>query len=262
MQEIKITDEIAQVPMAIGTRARKELKQWGYTVESESPLKLVPIVDSTTDPGLAKEVLIGIPAYLIVKDAMDKDGFLDELNLSSLDTMSDDDYLLVTADVNYADEFDMREWLTMTVGEFKKIAEDLKEYADEIEWYFGTNEDMRFNDGQDLLNQLSFKTITIEEYDALDRLFSGGFDGGCGVFEHINELDFGGEESDEAEEELSGVLDSSELRKIEKLKAFGWEIEVFDEANYLLEYKNVNGDYAITHTGVIEDLIEYHKRNK
>ena len=249
--------------MTITKEIRKELKNWGYKVESESPLKLVPIIDPNSQPGDHKEVLIGIPAMIIVKDAMrDLNGGELDLDLTALDSMDDDAYLLVTANVNYADEFDMSEWTTMTVGDFKELADSLKEYESEISWYFGSNEEMQFSDGQDLLNQLTFKAITTEEYDTLDSLFGGSF-GDAGVFEHINELDSEQDgENDEEAEEMVGILDSSELKKIEKLKLFGWTIEVYDEDEYLLEYKNTNGDYALTGTGVIDDLVEYHKRNK
>ena len=50
-----------------------------------------------------------------------------DLDFSNLDKMDDLDMLLVTADVNYADEFDMREFTTITVKDFKELVETLKE---------------------------------------------------------------------------------------------------------------------------------------
>ncbi len=231
---------------------------WGYKVESESPLKLVGTGKQYSP---RKEVILtGIPAQILVNnviDDMSDNG--SSCDLSKLDGVDNDVKLLVTADVNYADEFNMSEWQTMSVGDFRSMAESLKEYEDEIEWYFGSNEELRFDDGNDLLGCLSFKIITEDEYDTLDELFGGAFDGGGKVFEHIYELGVSGGDEEEEEE---GLFTRSELKQIEKLKLFGWDVKIVDEDENLVSYTNINGDYAVTDSYLVDELVTYHKKNK
>lgn len=235
---------------------KETLKDWyNYEVESESPLTL----SSTEDEYNTK--LIGLPAEILIKglkrdlEQEERDGG----DYSQLDSLDDNDIVLVTADVNYADEFNMSEFITMTVRDFKDMVTKLQGYEDEIEWYFGTNEEFRFGDGEDLLSNINFRLITQEESDVLDSLFDGVF-GQARVFDNIFEL-FGDEGEYENEDyEFFSKLD---LINIEKLKEKGWSIEIYKKEEDLIKYTHENGvDSAITNACLIDDLIEYYKKNK
>jgi len=238
---------------------KERLKSWySFKVESESPLTLV----STEDVDVR---LVGLPAEMIVKEILNdiEEEARQSGDYSKLDSLNDDDILLVTAEVNYADEFDMSEFTTMTVKDFKEIVNILKDYDDEIEWYFGSNEELSFNDGKDLLSCLEFKVITQEESDVIDTLFDGSF-GEAGVFEHIWGI---GEEDedeyDEDEEEESSFFSKHDIENIKKLEEKGWAIEVHSEEDYTVKYTHKDGvDFAIYDTSLIDDLISHYKRHK
>ena len=237
---------------------KEKLRDWySYEVESESPFTL-----SNVEEGYNSK-LIGLPAELLIKEL--KEDLEEEEreigDFSKLDSLDDDDIVLVTADVNYADEFDMSEFTTMTVRHFKDMVTSLKNYEDEIEWYFGTNEEFRFDSGEDLLSCLEFKLITQEESDMIDNLFDGAF-GQAGVFEHIFELG-SDDEGDDDESEEDEIFSKLDLINIEKLKEKGWTIEVHDKEEDLVKYTHENGvDSAISNTCLIDDLIRYYKKNK
>lgn len=223
-------------------KIKKEVKDWGYKIESESPLKISD----------QYETLIGLPAQIKIEEITSESD--EELDLSKLKGLKDEDYLLITADVNYADEFDFQEWTTMNVLDFKKFVKSLKKHKEEISWYFGTNEELQFSDGEDLLNQLSFKLISAEEYFVLDKLFGGSFDGGAGVFQHASELD---EDFDEDE-----FPNKSDLKKIDFLKTKGWSIKLVNEDEGKFEFKHSNRDYALSDIQLVEELFLYYKKKR
>lgn len=230
------------------------LKDYGLKIQSESPLTLVSIDKKDG------EIIIGELAKIRIAEInREESGDDEDLDFKELKNMNDDDYVLVSADVNYADEFDFQEWTTMTVADLKEIVAKLKGYKEEIEWYFGTNEELQFSDGNDLLSQLTFRKITEAEYVVLDDLFGGSFDGGAGVFDHINEL---GDDDESDEEENDSMFDKSELKDMEKLQKFGWWITINNDPEYLVNVANAAGEVSVAHGSIIYDLLEYHKRNK
>jgi hypothetical protein len=231
------------------------LKDYGLKIQSESPLTLVSI-DKEEGEILVGELAKTRIAIINREESEDTDG----ADFKDLKNMNDDDYVLVSADVNYADEFDFQEWTTMTVADLKGIVEKLKGYKDEIEWYFGTNEELQFSDGKDLLSQLTFRKITEAEFVVLDDLFGGSFDGGAGVFDHINEL--GDDEDSDDSDEDDSMFQKEDLKDMEKLKKFGWDVTVHNDPEYLVCVKNEAGEVSIAHGSIVYDLLEYHKRNK
>lgn len=247
----------------ISKELKKELEEnYELSVKSENPLTLMP----TDDTG---NIYIGIPAEIMLKEVQE---FFEEENndYTILKKMNNDDIVLVTANVNYADEFDMSDFTTMSVEDANEMVKDLKAYKNEIEWYFGTNEDFRYENGRDLLRCLSFKKITPEEEDVLDRLFGGSF-GEAGVFDEIFSLgddededydeDIDESEIEEEKDEYDGYLDDKEKAAIEKLKEFGWKIEYLKDGNF--KYTNSNGiDSANCGSSLIMDLLKFEKRRK
>ena len=247
----------------ISKELKKKLKEYELELTSESPLTLTSTSTAAYSQG---EVMTGLLAEIqlkeIEKDLREEQGSSSN-DLKVLKQLDADTVLLVTADVNYADEFDMSEWTTMRVSDFIELVEKLENYEDEISWYFGSNEEMQFSDGNDLLNNITYKIITTEEADTLDSLFGGSFDGGAGVFDHISELSTNSDDDDESgplDEE--SIFSKEELRWAEALKGLGWKIDIHDEDNYQLEFISPDGHRSVAHMGFLEDLFDWHKRNK
>jgi len=222
-------------------KLKKSLKDFGISIQSENPLILIG------DDG---DNFKGIAANAFISSIFIDDG--DESDFSKLSQIDDNNYLLVSASCNWADEFDLDEWSTMTVTELKEIVKSLKKHKNEISWYFGSNEELSYDNGKDLLNRLSFKKITESEYQVLQNLFGGSFNGGGNIFDNIYETIYGGEDSDD-----DIIFDRTELKNIERLKKFGWTVTVLNEDKYLCEFKHVDGDIAITSTDFVNDLISY-----
>ena len=204
-------------------------------------------------------IYMGLPAQILLDEVIEdmKQSEFDSSDLSSLDPES---WLLVTGSFDYADEFDMSEWTTMTVLEYQEMVEKLNNHSDEIEWYFGTNEYMQFSSGSALLDSLEVQPITNEHYDVLDKLFGGSFDGGSGAFDYIYEL--GDEDEDDEDEDGDYDFIKDHKKELDRLETFGWTITEHDKENYQFRYEHVNGDYAISGGSLLDDLTKYYKKNK
>ena len=240
---------------------RKEIKEglkdyYDLEVECETPLVL-----TDNEQGIK---LVGLIAKLVVSeiesDLNEEDSEYSELDMEKLNGLDDNDKLLVTGNFNYADEFDMSEWSTMTVAEFKEMIEHLKSRDDEFEIGFGTNEALSFSDGEDLLSQLSFRKISEQEYDVLDKLFGGSFDGCGGVFDRLWEIDDEDYEDEDDEEEM--IFDKSDLRNIETIKKYGWNVDIHNEERYQLVFTSPEGEVSITEFNILDDLANYLKKNQ
>lgn len=237
---------------------KEALKEWyDLEVESETPLVLKDVQSGIKLVGLiAKLVITEIEAELNEEEEES------ELDMEKLNGLDDNDKLLVSGDFDYADEFDLSEWSTMTVAEFKEIIEHLKSRDDEFEIGFGTNEALSFSNGEDLLSQLSFRKISEQEYDVLDNLFGGSFDGGGGVFERLWEIgdeDYDDEDEDE-EEEI--IFDKNDLRNIETIKKYGWDISIHNQEQYQLAFTSPEGEVSITEFSILDDLANYLRKNQ
>jgi hypothetical protein len=238
----------------ITEKIKAELIEWGYELVSENPLI---IKEEYSDI-----ILSGLPAKFLIDEIIEEIEYTegDVFDFSSLDK---DSFLLVTVNANYADEFDMSEWSVMTVGKYEEIVEKLEAYDDEIEIGFGTNEEFRFNNGKDLLSNFDVKPISIEEADVLFKLFDGSFDGGSGIIDYVDELENDNDEDDEDEDDDDeSILDKSDIRQIEKLKGFGWDINIHDKERYLLKYEDSEGNISISGFSVLYELIDYYRKNK
>ena len=88
-----------------------------------------------------------------------------------------EEYLLVTVDADYADEFDVCHAYAMTREEYD---EHVKESKKNIGFgggdiYFGTNEEISFSSFSDYMSNISVQTISKEDYEAFNRMFGGDF---------------------------------------------------------------------------------------
>lgn len=254
--------------MQLNKEILKRLEDWGYKLESETPLIITQERDDLR--------LVDTVAWALINE-MENDIRSNPLDLEELDKLDDSLQLLVTANVNYADEFDMSEFTVMSVSDFKDLVNKLTEYDDEISWSFGTNEEMQFSDGQELLSCLEFRVITDEEASVLHTLFGGEFDGGAGTFQHIYEaidgeddededddedsMDY--DEEDEEEGEFAGFcLDSFELKQIETLRSKGWKIEPHDVDIATLKFTDVEGNMSICEYTMISELTNYLRKKQ
>jgi len=224
---IKITDEIKEL-----------LTDYEIEILSENPLSFKDN-DNHIHTGLPAEVVVN----QIVRQNVSEDT-LSELDTKSIDV---DKNYLATFSGNYADEFDMSEFMTMKGDEVISIIEVLKTYDDEISICFGTNEELQFEDGDDLLSQISIREITNTEAEVLNRLLGGGF-GDAGVFDFISEM---GSEIDEDDEDDEGVsyaqryeeLKQKNIKDIkDKLSKYGWVMLAIDDEDYLFKYSNSEGE--------------------
>ena len=96
---------------------------------------------------------------------------------------------LVEFNDNYADEFDVDEFVVMDGNRLHNIFDKLENYDERISFYFGTNEDLEYDCGQDFLDRLTIKEISDSDNQVLLKLFGGGF-GGVGAINHIETRSF------------------------------------------------------------------------
>ena len=238
---------------------REKLKEWYcIKIESESPLKLSERVNEEGDydeNGEINSYLSGLPAELLIQELKDE---LEEEEEFDISKYNDDDILLITADVNYADEFDLSDFTTMDVKSYKELSVYLKNYDEGIEWYFGTNENLEFTNGSDLLSCFDVRLITHEESDTIDNLFGGGF-GSAGVFDYCYELMVEDEEEEEEKNEDGSILSKSDKIKIEILEEKGWKITE-DIGEYMFLYNHDEHGESYSGYSMIMELYEYYKK--
>ena len=160
----------------------------------------------------------------------------------------------------------MSEFITAKGDEVIDIIEQLKTYEDEFEICFVTNEDLRFDDVEELLGQISIKEISNAESDVLDRLFGGGF-GNANVFSNISDLASEIDEDDEDDEDDEEDFFSFDEQRYEEIKQkditkvkenlnkYGWSMLAIDDEDYLFKYSNSSGEVGFGDIELGKDLI-------
>lgn len=182
---------------------------------------------------------IGLPAEIVLDGIMSN---LTDDSLSNIDikTIDINKYYLLTFSGNYADEFDLNEFTTMSGETVINFVEYLKSYEEYFEVCFGTNEELSFDDGNDLLNQIDVKEITEEEFDVINKLFGGGF-GDAGVFDYVTDS-----LSEIDDEDYEVQYKKNQEKQIKDLKNnlsnYNWTMLEIDDDNYLFKYSNSNGE--------------------
>lgn len=88
-----------------------------------------------------------------------------------------EEYLLVTVDADYADEFDVCHAYVMTREGYNECVKVSKENIGSGggDVCFGTNEEIRFEDFSDYMSNISVKVISKEDYEAFNRMFGADF---------------------------------------------------------------------------------------
>jgi hypothetical protein len=85
--------------------------------------------------------------------------------------VKNDGLVLIKWDSNWADEMDIEGFIIVSKEKAKEFKKQLKDYDSYFEVYVGTNEDIEYGSGEELLNELTFKTITEEEAKTIKKFF-------------------------------------------------------------------------------------------
>jgi hypothetical protein len=115
-------------------------------------------------------------------------------------------YLLVTGNIDYADEFYCEMFGVFTEDEWNELCKKTKKFFknhSEVECYFGTNEQLIFEDYAHWVGSFKKKEISKEEADFLKKTFGDTFGTGSNAFdihEQEEEDDGWGDDDDEEEE--------------------------------------------------------------
>lgn len=101
------------------------------------------------------------------------------------------DKVLVQWDSNWADEMDVTGFVIITQKEASELKKKLREKKQSFDLYIGTNEEIEYENGKELLDQLTFTKLKPEEAATLEKHL-----GDCYGF-----TDFCDVEDDEEDEE-------------------------------------------------------------
>jgi len=106
--------------------------------------------------------------------------------------------VLIKWDSNWADEMDIEGFLITSKSSADSFKKQLKDYDSSFEVYVGTNEDIEYGSGEELLKELTFKKITEEEANVIKKFFggSGGHTEFWSALDYLEECDDEDEEDD------------------------------------------------------------------
>ena len=210
------------------------LKEEGIEIITDSPLEFKCNIHND-EFGTAKG---NIAVRLLKKH---EEQFINEQIRKGELTVGKDDYLLVEWSGNWADEMDLSSFSVMRGEEWNNTVEMLKKQEDEFEKYIGTNEELRYDNGEELLSEFTVSKITKEDYDSVIKLFGGRHDE-AGIFD----FDYFGEdeeyydddenpEDDDVErpvKEYNSLTDEADFIKLLKN---GWSVVEFKETETEIE---------------------------
>jgi len=92
--------------------------------------------------------------------------------------------VLLEWDGNWADEMDVSGFAVMEKKDWNKYKKFLSNHDKEFTFYIGTNEEIEYENGKELLSEISVTPITDEQCKVIEDLF-----GGCYGFTHFLEVD-------------------------------------------------------------------------
>ena len=84
-------------------------------------------------------------------------------------------YYLAKFDGNWADEMDIRGFCIINKDDKDVLVDRIKAYTEEFEICIGTNEDLYYDNGEEFLNDMSFKEISDSESETLSKLFGKSY---------------------------------------------------------------------------------------
>ena len=218
--KIKLDDEL-----------KEKILDWDYKIVNEDPLVIKDEFGNTYK---------GLVTQLIIDEVLDELKEDDEdYNMSindAIERCADNQKLLLTADFNYADEFDLTEWIILDSNETKELVENVQNYDDTIYFGFGTNQELRYTNGQEMLNEITVRLISEEEADIIqDVMESVNSDHNFfnTLFEIIEE-----DEEDDEEEDKERTFSKSEIKMVEYLKTQNFNVSILKIDNTKLHVEN------------------------
>ena len=230
---------------------KKELlENYEIQILTENPLSFKD-PDNCIYTGLPAEIILNKIIADIINDN-EIDNSLSNIDIKTIDV---DKYYLLTFNGNYADEFDMSEFTIMNGYSVINFTDGLKSHDEEFEVYFGTNEELIFDDGNDLLSQITIKEITEEEYDVLDKLFGGSF-GEAGVFDYVIDMATEIDEDEDYDVSYKQIKDNQIKELKSKLSNYDWTMLEIDDENFIFKYSNLNGEVGFGDIELGKDLVK------
>lgn len=106
--------------------------------------------------------------------------------------MEKEKQVLLTWDGNWADEMDISGFAIVSESRWLKHKSDLENKTNRFYFYVGTNEEIEYSNGKELLREIEVKYVTEDEAKVVNKLFGGEFG-----FTHFLEID----EDDEEDED-------------------------------------------------------------
>lgn len=205
----------------MNNRLNDALEENGLKLVSLDPYK-VCFIDND------KEFVSGPAAEKMVKEALAD--YTEDVKIG--EDVPDDCHVLVKWDGNWADEMDLSSFCVFDGPSWNAYRKELEDHDMEMELYIGTNEELSFDNGKDLLSEMSVQFITAEEAEVINKLFDGSHDQ-AGVFsiELENEEEEEEEDEDYNEDEDTDSEDEEDDRpySVVEMEKKGWILTVTGE---------------------------------
>jgi len=113
--------------------------------------------------------------------------------------MAEKTIVLLQWDGNWADEMDIEGFSIMDKQEWTEYKKYLTNRKSEFTFYIGTNEEIEYSNGRELLNEITVTEITDKEAATVEKLFGG--EGGFTDFLSVGEDDDDEDDDDEEDED-------------------------------------------------------------
>jgi len=105
--------------------------------------------------------------------------------------------VIITWDSNWADEMDIAGFSIVSEQAAKDLKKKLNERKTSFTICVGTNEDIEYSDGSELLSELSFKKISDEDVKVIRKYIGDEF----GFTEFQDQVEYWDDEEDEEDED-------------------------------------------------------------
>lgn len=188
-------------------------EDWEVIVNSQDPL--IIIQDELEYFGIAAE-----PILFEAAEEYYEDEVMGRSNEAHINTMSNDSesMILIISELNWADEFDVKDFWLASVEDTKELIKNIKEFEDEFHISFGTNQYSEY-DSEDILDSLSYVVIEPDDFkivskyiDALESTFD--------IIGQIQECII--ENNEETVVEVDDYNDTDSIK--DHLNLFGWDM--------------------------------------
>lgn len=89
--------------------------------------------------------------------------------------MEKEKQVLLTWDSNWADEMDISGFAVVSESFWLNLKSDLENKTSSFYFYIGTNEELEYENGKELLSEIEVKYLTEDEAGVVKKLFGGEF---------------------------------------------------------------------------------------